>query len=91
VRSMQAKGLLGGCVSRVRHTGRDADSQSCFRQSLAGMEQQPWPQLLWVLLFTSFLLLFVSLSVSLHSPGFPGTHSVDQGGLKLRDLPASAS
>jgi hypothetical protein len=24
-------------------------------------------------------------------PGCPGTHSVDQAGLKLRDLPASAS
>ncbi|EGW11174.1 hypothetical protein I79_014842 [Cricetulus griseus] len=24
------------------------------------------------------------------SPGCPGTHSVDQAGLKLRDLPASA-
>jgi hypothetical protein len=28
---------------------------------------------------------------SLCSPGCPGTHSVDQAGLKLRDLPASAS
>jgi hypothetical protein len=25
------------------------------------------------------------------SPGCPGTHSVDQAGLKLRNLPASAS
>ena len=25
------------------------------------------------------------------SPGCPGTHYVDQAGLKLRDLPASAS
>jgi hypothetical protein len=29
--------------------------------------------------------------VSLYSPGFPGTHFVDQAGLKLRNLPASAS
>ena len=29
--------------------------------------------------------------VSLCSPGFPGTHSVDQTDLELRDLPASAS
>jgi hypothetical protein len=29
--------------------------------------------------------------VSLCSPGCPGTHSVDQAGLKLRNLPASAS
>ena len=29
--------------------------------------------------------------VSLCSPGCPGTHSVAQAGLKLRNLPASAS
>jgi hypothetical protein len=28
--------------------------------------------------------------VSLCSPGCPGTHSVDQAGLELRNLPASA-
>jgi hypothetical protein len=43
-----------------------------------------------------FCFLFVCLfvlqdSVSLCSPGCPGTHSVDQAGLELRDLPASAS
>jgi hypothetical protein len=30
-------------------------------------------------------------SVSLCSPSYPGTHSVDQAGLELRNLPASAS
>jgi hypothetical protein len=29
--------------------------------------------------------------VSLYSPGCPGTHSVDQADLELRNLPASAS
>ena len=29
--------------------------------------------------------------VSLCSPGYPGTHSVDQAGLELRDLPSSVS
>jgi hypothetical protein len=29
--------------------------------------------------------------VSLYSPGCPGTHSVDQTGLELRNPPASAS
>jgi hypothetical protein len=29
--------------------------------------------------------------VSLYSPGFPGTHFVDQAGLKLRNPPVSAS
>jgi hypothetical protein len=28
---------------------------------------------------------------SVYSPGCPGTHSVDQAGLELRNLPASAS
>jgi hypothetical protein len=40
------------------------------------------------------LLLSLSLfqdRVSLCSPGCPGTHSVDQTGLKLRNSPASAS
>ena len=38
-----------------------------------------------------FFLLFFLDRVSLYSPGFPGTHFVDQAGLKLRNLPASAS
>jgi hypothetical protein len=39
----------------------------------------------------SFFCLFVWDRVSLCSPGCPGTHSVDQAGLELRNLPASAS
>jgi hypothetical protein len=41
-----------------------------------------------------FLFCFVCFfqdRVSLYSPGCPGTHSVDQAGLKLRNPPASAS
>jgi hypothetical protein len=38
-----------------------------------------------------FVCLFVCDRVSLCSPGYPGTHSVDQAGLELRNLPASAS
>jgi hypothetical protein len=37
------------------------------------------------------LLLLFRDRVSLYSPGCPGTHSIDQAGLKLRNLPASAS
>jgi hypothetical protein len=36
-------------------------------------------------------LLFFRDSISLHSPGCSGTHFVDQAGLELRNLPASAS
>jgi hypothetical protein len=49
-------------------------------------------------LFFYFCFLFVYLfcfvfrdRVSLYSPGCPGTHSVDQAGLELRNPPASAS
>jgi hypothetical protein len=43
-------------------------------------------------LMTLFICLFVFRDrVSLCSPGCPGTHSVDQAGLELRNPPASAS
>jgi hypothetical protein len=38
-----------------------------------------------------FFLFFESGRVSLCSLGCPGTHSVDQAGLELRNSPASAS
>ena len=41
--------------------------------------------------FVSFLFLEFRDRVSLCSPGCPGTHLVDQAGLELRNLPASAS
>ena len=46
--------------------------------------------LILVCLFLCFGFFFLD-RVSLCSPDFPGTHSVDQAGLKLRKLPASAS
>jgi hypothetical protein len=42
--------------------------------------------------FCLFVFVFVFRDrVSLCSPGCPGTHSVDQAGLELRNPPASAS
>jgi hypothetical protein len=41
--------------------------------------------------FFFFFFLVFQDRVSLYSPGWPGTHSVDQAGLELRNLPASAS
>jgi hypothetical protein len=40
-----------------------------------------------------FFCLFCSCFVfsNVYSPGYPEKHSVDQAGLKLRDLPAFAS
>jgi hypothetical protein len=37
-----------------------------------------------------FFFWFFQDRVSLYSPGCPGTHFVDQAGLELRNLPASA-
>jgi hypothetical protein len=47
---------------------------------------------LFIYLFIhSFIHSFIRDRVSLCSPGCPGTHFVDQAGLKLRNPPASAS
>jgi hypothetical protein len=43
------------------------------------------------LFFFFFFFLVFQDRVSLCSPGCPGTHSVDQAGLELRNPPASAS
>jgi hypothetical protein len=43
----------------------------------------------WVCLFYLFIYLFIWDRVSPCSPGCPGTHSVDQAGLELRNSPAS--
>jgi hypothetical protein len=42
-------------------------------------------------LFVFCLFLFFRDRVSLYSPGCPEAHFVDQAGLELRNLPASAS
>jgi hypothetical protein len=44
-----------------------------------------------VCLFVCLFVLFFWGRVSLYSPDCPGTHFVDQAGLELRNLPASAS
>jgi hypothetical protein len=46
---------------------------------------------MWANLLFIFFFLFSQDRVSLCSPGCPGTHSVDQAGLELRNPPASAS
>ena len=50
-----------------------------------------WGRVTSISLFLSFFLFFFWDRVSLCSPGCPGTHSVDQAGLELRNPPASAS
>jgi hypothetical protein len=46
---------------------------------------------LFVWVFSVCLFWFFRDRVSLYSPGCPGTHSVDQAGLELRNSLASAS
>jgi hypothetical protein len=41
--------------------------------------------------FFFLVVVFFETRVSLYSPVCPGTHFVDQAGLELRNLPASAS
>jgi hypothetical protein len=45
----------------------------------------------WFSVWLVGLVLVFRDRVSLCSPGYPGTHSVDQAGLELRNPPASAS
>jgi hypothetical protein len=45
----------------------------------------------FLLFFFGFFFLVFRDRVPLCSPGCPGTHSVDQAGLELRNPPASAS
>jgi hypothetical protein len=56
-----------------------------------GHRSEDIPYLYRLLVLLLFLFLFFQDKVSLCSPGCPGTHSVDQAGLELRNLPASAS
>jgi hypothetical protein len=55
----------------------------------------PWDLNNFLLFIYLFIFIFVCLffrdRVSLYSPGCPGTHFVDQAGLELGNLPASAS
>jgi hypothetical protein len=48
-------------------------------------------ELTFVFCFCFVLFVVFQDRVSLYSPGCPGTHFLDQAGLELRNLPASAS
>jgi hypothetical protein len=75
--------IIEGGQSRNLKIGTDTESRG---ELLYKLTQLP---LLLLLLFC--FVLFFRDRVSLYSLGCPGTHSVDQAGLELRNLPASAS
>jgi hypothetical protein len=60
-------------------------------EALKRDEDFPCGLILYGFGFWSLVFGFFRDRVSLCSPGCPGTHSVDQAGLKLRNPPASAS
>jgi hypothetical protein len=66
-------------LTQIQHLMFASTTQECLSVSM--------------LLFFFFFFFFVVFRdrVSLCSPGCPGTHFVDQAGLKLRNPPASAS
>jgi hypothetical protein len=82
------------CRSLLRPEGNIKSPESGFKhdevlgtelESLVKTENIVKP---WASTPTSNFFFF---GFSLYSPGCPGTHSVDQAGLKLRNPPASAS
>jgi hypothetical protein len=66
-------------------------SKATFYFSMVNNKSPFLLQILFIYLFIYLFIEFFRDRVSLCSPGCPGTHSVDQAGLKLRNPPASAS
>jgi hypothetical protein len=62
-----------------------------FKWNLVPRQSRLHRETLSFVCFVLFCLLVFWDRVSVCSPGCPGTHSVDQAGLKLRNPPASAS
>jgi hypothetical protein len=67
--------------------GRGLSRRVSHLKSLCSPSQCSHIEYIIFLLFTFFFFFLVSLC----SPGCPGSHSVDQDGLELRNPPASAS
>jgi hypothetical protein len=84
---VEDKGKLAG-VSSFYHMGPTDQTQAVKLSSkwLYLLSQPDNPIAKWDFLFS----FFFGDRVSLCSPGCPGTHSVDQAGLELRNLPASS-
>jgi hypothetical protein len=70
------------------HTHTNIDKQTYSYRHLGEWDTAPKPPNI-IFFFDPFFFFWDR--VSLYSPGCPGTYFVDQAGLKLRNLPASAS
>jgi hypothetical protein len=79
------RGRIIGTMTSYVVLGRKPRPAHCIRQALYQLSY-PHPSSLIL-----FFFFFSGDRVSPCSPGCPGTHSVDQAGLELRNLPASAS
>jgi hypothetical protein len=87
LQGLMASGIRGGWGFRAI----SRDQQVSMDSPWYGSSQKPRVFLFLFFVLLLLLLLFFGDRVSLCSPGCPGTHSVDQAGLELRNLPASAS
>jgi hypothetical protein len=76
-------------ASKHKTTETHAHCQQNGRWRIVGPRSKTVQQFLFFFFF--FFFFFFPDRVSLYSPGCPGTHSVDQADLELRNLPASAS
>jgi hypothetical protein len=74
---------------------QNKETQWCLNMNLISPQTLKQPTFsLFLFCFCLFVFGFIFVfwhRVSLCSPGCPGTHSVDQAGLELRNPPASAS
>jgi hypothetical protein len=83
----------------IGHREEILDWAYSMKQTFAKLQRGPLtirmqPKYIFPFFISLSLSLSLSLSrdrISLCSPGCPGTHSVDQAGLELRNPPASAS
>jgi hypothetical protein len=76
----------------IMHMLRSLDSMGVFLRPQWAESQGTLYNFIFIYILIYTFLFFVFWDrVSLYSPGCPGTHFVDQAGLEVRNLPASAS
>jgi hypothetical protein len=82
---------MPGCIhGAINHESLNAKIHISYWRRRIEPEKPNWGWLSDQNTVRTFCFVFRD-RVSLYSPGCPGTHSVDQAGLELRNLPVSAS